>query len=327
MTSLFKKFGIKQIFELWSKSDNLYDIYLQLIDYSKEIDINFYNELIKLKKGKLCLTKNDYEYIRFINNRKNWVSYIGKNQRQQRKRYKKLSQLSKNDLLLTLKNHEINNLSDLATHYLISPKHGRKFLRDLILKFQIPVNDKLYKSIYGISKDPLHWPKRYYEKRVEKKPLICSKCGFKAINERQIELHHSNQLNIGSKNKRNKVYYTTKNLIVLCANCHSLEHRSGEHLLNMCGQWRRKIPGNQKYKNPGDIFSSKCFESYRLQKVYYLKWYLKNSKDYKCSKCKVVYWGKDNEILSLELHHKDRSHVNSQIENLELLCPNCHRNE
>lgn len=230
-------------------------------------------------------------------------------------------------MLLTINNNKISNLTDLATHYLISPKHGRKFLRNLILKLEIPINQKLYKSIYGISKQPFHWPTKYYEKRLGNKSLVCSICKFSALKGKQIELHHIDQYNIGTKKKRNKKYYTTKDLIPLCANCHSLEHRSGEHLLNMWGQWRRKLPGNQKYKIPEEIFSNKCLETYRLQKIYYLKWYLKSSKDYKCSKCNIFYWGKNKQILSLELHHKDRNHSNSLTDNLELLCPNCHRNE
>jgi hypothetical protein len=54
------------------------------------------------------------------------------------------------------------------------------------------------------------------------------------------------------------------------------------------------------------------------------KWHLISKSQYKFLKCKVSRWGKFNNILTLELHHKDKNHKNSLISNLELLCPNCH---
>jgi predicted HNH restriction endonuclease len=155
--------------------------------------------------------------------------------------------------------------------------------------------------------------------------VICDVCGFKASKTEQIEWHHPDNIDSGPKNKRNPVYYNTPDLKPLYANCHSLEHRTGGRLLEMCGQWHRRLPGNQKYKDPGLIFSNNCPETYRVQKTYYLKWHLTSSDQYKCQKCGVVHWGKDKKLLSLELHHVDRNHTNSQIDNLELLCPNCHR--
>ena len=45
-------------------------------------------------------------------------------------------------------------------------------------------------------------------------------------------------------------------------------------------------------------------------------------KEDKCEKCGAVYWlGKK---LPLELHHKDGDHFNNELDNLEILCPNCH---
>lgn len=113
----------------------------------------------------------------------------------------------------------------------------------------------------------------------------------------------------------------------MCANCHSLEHRTGERLLNMCGKWHKRLPpnANREFKDPNDIFSSNCSKNYTMQKNYYLKWHLKSPIDYKCQACGVIYWGNDKKLLSLELHHKDGEHKNSQLSNLELLCPNCHR--
>lgn len=45
-------------------------------------------------------------------------------------------------------------------------------------------------------------------------------------------------------------------------------------------------------------------------------------KEYKCEKCGISEWlGKR---LSLQLHHKDGVHSNNHLDNLEILCPNCH---
>lgn len=44
--------------------------------------------------------------------------------------------------------------------------------------------------------------------------------------------------------------------------------------------------------------------------------------EFRCNKCKLNSW---NDLpISLELEHKDGNHFNNLLENLELLCPNCH---
>lgn len=45
-------------------------------------------------------------------------------------------------------------------------------------------------------------------------------------------------------------------------------------------------------------------------------------KEYKCENCGVSTWmGKK---LSLELHHINGNHSDNRLENLQILCPNCH---
>lgn len=41
-----------------------------------------------------------------------------------------------------------------------------------------------------------------------------------------------------------------------------------------------------------------------------------------CALCGISEW--QGKKLPLELHHKDRNHYNNSLENLEILCPNCH---
>ena len=42
----------------------------------------------------------------------------------------------------------------------------------------------------------------------------------------------------------------------------------------------------------------------------------------KCCRCNLTEW--EGYPIPLELHHKDRNHENNQLENLSILCPNCH---
>lgn len=45
-------------------------------------------------------------------------------------------------------------------------------------------------------------------------------------------------------------------------------------------------------------------------------------KEYRCEKCGITEW--NGEPISLQLHHKDGNHYNWDVDNLTVLCPNCH---
>lgn len=45
-------------------------------------------------------------------------------------------------------------------------------------------------------------------------------------------------------------------------------------------------------------------------------------KQHKCERCLLSTWLEGN--IPLELHHVDGDRFNNQLENLKLLCPNCH---
>lgn len=43
---------------------------------------------------------------------------------------------------------------------------------------------------------------------------------------------------------------------------------------------------------------------------------------HKCEKCGLSHWL--DELIVLEVHHIDGDHINTELDNLILLCPNCH---
>lgn len=45
-------------------------------------------------------------------------------------------------------------------------------------------------------------------------------------------------------------------------------------------------------------------------------------KEEKCEKCRLTEWNKS--VIPLELHHIDGDRTNNKLENLQMLCPNCH---
>lgn len=85
------------------------------------------------------------------------------------------------------------------------------------------------------------------------------------------------------------------------------------HLKGKTHNWNEKIPlkeilvSNSNYSNT----------SY-LRKRLIKEELLTNE----CSRCKIKDW--QEESLSLHLDHIDGDNTNNQIENLRLLCPNCH---
>lgn len=309
--SFFESFTVAQIFEHVNTSNTLLEV-AQKLGFTEPNGLNAV----------------DYAFFNKLKTRANWKTFIlgdpiGWEKEKTRTFF--IQNISADDLQRAVRLQGINSLSVLAVHFLMSFKHGRGIIRARLLELNINLPDLIYFGVHGESTKPLHWPTKYYEKQNDTKPMFCPVCGFQATKSRQIELHHPTDMDYGPKTKRHASYYQEQNITPICANCHTLEHREGTHLLNDCGAWHRKLPGNRKYKNPSDIFNTNCVEKYQLQKDYYLKWYFKSPEEYKCAKCGVSKWGPNNKLLSLELHHVDNKHTNSTINNLMLLCPNCHR--
>lgn len=312
--SFFKQFSADLILEKWSSAATLLDL-AQSLGFSDPAG----------------LKRVDYQFIEELKNRNVWrTNIVAKHRKLERTRHEDVKALGRSAFETAASHNGIETLSHLSLHFLLSPKHGRKVVRERILTLKIDVGGSLYKGVHGVSKTPMHWPTPYYEKRIGAKPQQCTQCGFKATKPQQIELHHLPPKTGEPLTKGTLEYYRAKDLKPLCANCHSLEHRTGEHLLDICGIWHTKNAPNRKHKNPGDIFCADCADTYRVQKNYFLKWHLRSPSQYQCEDCGAVHWDPKNgpkQLLSLELHHKDGNQTNSLLSNLQLLCPNCHRSK
>ena len=78
------------------------------------------------------------------------------------------------------------------------------------------------------------------------------------------------------------------------------------------------IKTDPKYKTAEEYIQGTYVKSHLLKQ----KLIRDGIKENKCELCGVSIWL--NVDLPLELHHKDGNHYNNSLENLQILCPNCH---
>lgn len=77
---------------------------------------------------------------------------------------------------------------------------------------------------------------------------------------------------------------------------------------------------NKNKKVPTSVYlnNEKPVHSYTLKN----RLIEENYKEMRCENCGLEYW--QGERIPLELHHSDGNHFNNNLDNLKLLCPNCH---
>lgn len=83
-------------------------------------------------------------------------------------------------------------------------------------------------------------------------------------------------------------------------------------------QGGKGIKHDSKYKTAIEYSQGTNVKSYRLKE----KLIRDGLKEDKCEICGVSLW--NGVKLPLELHHKDGNHYNNNLDNLQILCPNCH---
>lgn len=71
-----------------------------------------------------------------------------------------------------------------------------------------------------------------------------------------------------------------------------------------------------------DVLNNKvtCIQTFKLK----LRLYKAGIKEDKCERCGWCGKREDSEYSTCELHHKNRNRFDNSLENLEILCPNCH---
>ena len=66
------------------------------------------------------------------------------------------------------------------------------------------------------------------------------------------------------------------------------------------------------------LIKNSIYQSYKLIK----RLFSENLKEHKCECCGLINW--QGSRIPLELHHINGDHTDNRLENLQVLCPNCH---
>lgn len=102
------------------------------------------------------------------------------------------------------------------------------------------------------------------------------------------------------------------------------------------GKWRKKPCLNcEKITENVKFCNISCYSDYtkqqRREKIRKAgrifdkkdKWYLIETRSHSCEKCNTSIW--NGEDIPLDIHHEDGNDDNNKLDNLLLICPNCHR--
>ena len=168
-----------------------------------------------------------------------------------------------------------------------------------------------------IGVDLKEYGKRVTREKYEKMPKHCACCGKELTFEQRYLEYCSNS----------------------CAAKVNNTKRERNEIINTCLYCGKELVGKKKHNK---FCSSKCCAEYSTNKKIkewlggknpargngqipsYVKKYLMELHGNKCEKCG---WGEEHPIthsIPLEVHHIDGDCTNNRLENLQLLCPNCH---
>ena len=105
-------------------------------------------------------------------------------------------------------------------------------------------------------------------------------------------------------------YETTKRRIQKCGI--DTSHFTGQ------GHYRGKTHNNHTRPLTEILVSDKLYSSHKLK----LRLIREGLKEHKCEMCGITEW--NGQSTPIELDHIDGNRYNNTIENLRILCPNCH---
>lgn len=147
-------------------------------------------------------------------------------------------------------------------------------------------------------------------------------CQCDCGNQKEIQTSHltlGQTKSCGCLNKDNRL----RDKEEFCLNCGEKLHK-GQYKycsLNCQKDYQRK-EYIEKVNNGEVSGLKKIGNTYKISDS--IRTYLLQKYNNKCQKCG---WGELNPITGkcpLEIHHIDGNHANNKLDNLELLCPNCH---
>jgi hypothetical protein len=155
-----------------------------------------------------------------------------------------------------------------------------------------------------------------YEKKIEtynKNPTLCKCCltplSFKKYTNKSIYCSKSCAAKVNNRNR------TPKGITRQCCNCQkefiTSKNSTGKFCSSLCSSTYKKKKTMKEWLDGEHTPSAGT-----------LRQYLKELKPAECENCKLSHW--NGMPIPLEMDHKDGNHKNNQLNNLQLLCPNCH---